>query len=41
MDLKLALEKLKQSNEFKNLNKNKDIYFSYALIMLENNNGGK
>ena len=41
MDLKLALEKLKQSNEFKNLNKNKDIYFSYALIMQENNESGQ
>jgi len=38
MDLKLALEKLKQSNEFKNLNKN--IYFSCALIMLENDKSG-
>ena len=41
MDLKLALEKLKQSKQFKDLNKkNKDIYFSYALIMLENNKSG-
>jgi len=40
MDLKLSLEKLNQSNEFKNSNKNKDIYFSYALIMLENNKSG-
>jgi len=38
MDLKLALKKLKQSKEFKDLNKkNNDIYFSYALIMLEDN----
>jgi len=40
MDLKLALEKLKQSKEFKDLSKNKDMYFSYALIMLENNKSG-
>jgi len=40
MDLKLALEKIKQNKEFKNLNKNKDIYFSYALIMLENDKSG-
>ena len=41
MDLKLALKKLKQSEEFKALNKKtKDIYFSYALIMLENNKKG-
>jgi len=38
MDLKPALKKLKQSREFKDLSKkNKDICFSYALIMLENN----
>jgi len=41
MDLKLALEKLKQSKQFKDLiKKNKNIYFSYALIMLENNKSG-
>jgi hypothetical protein len=33
MELKQALEKLKQSDEFKAVNK--DIYFSYALITVE------
>jgi len=38
MELKSALKKLEQSKEFKELNKkNKDICFSYALIMLEDN----
>jgi len=38
MDLKLALKKLKESDKFNNLsNKIKDIYFSYALIMDEDN----
>jgi hypothetical protein len=38
MELKQAFKKLKQSQEFKDLNeKTKDIYFSYALIMIENN----
>ena len=37
MELNQALEKLKQSTEFKNITeKSKDIYFSYAMIMLEN-----
>ena len=37
MELKQAIKKLEQSKEFKDLNeKNKDIYFSYALIMIEN-----
>jgi len=41
MDLKLALDKLKQSKQFKDLNKKtQDIYFSYALIMLENDKSG-
>ena len=36
MELKLALKKLKQSNEFENWNKkNPDVFFSYALKMLE------
>ena len=38
MELKQALEKLKQCKEFKDLKK--DIYFSYALIMLENDKRG-
>ena len=39
MELKQAIKKLEQSKEFKDLNeKNKDIYFSYALIMIENHN---
>ena len=38
MELKSAFKKLKESKEFKDLSKeNKDIYFSYALIMLEDN----
>jgi len=38
MDLKQALKKLKQSKEFKDLSKkNKDICFSYALMMVEGN----
>jgi len=41
MELIQALEKLKKSKKFIDLNKiTKDIYFSYALIMLENNNIG-
>jgi len=39
MELKQALDKLKQSKEFKDMNK--DIFFSYALIMQENNQTGK
>ncbi|MBU90431.1 hypothetical protein CMO94_02715 [Candidatus Woesearchaeota archaeon] len=38
MELKQALKRLKESKEFKDLsNKNKDIYFSYALIMFDGN----
>jgi hypothetical protein len=41
MELKSALKKLKESKQFKDLsNKNKDIYFSYALIILENDKSG-
>jgi len=37
MELKSALEKLQVSKEFKSWNiKNKDIYFSYALVMPNN-----
>jgi len=38
MDLHSALKKLKQSKQYKDMNK--DIYFSYALIMMENNKAG-
>ena len=39
MELNQALDKLKQSKEFKDMNK--DTFFSYALIMQENNQTGK
>lgn len=39
MELKQALDKLKQSKEFEDMNK--DTFFSYALIMQENNQTGK
>jgi len=41
MELNQAFEKLKKSKEFRDLNKKtQDIYFSYALIMLENDKSG-
>jgi hypothetical protein len=36
MDLKVSIEKLEQSPEYKRI-KSKGIFFSYALIMIENN----
>ena len=39
MELNQALDKLKQSKDFKDMNK--DTFFSYALIMQENNQTGK
>src|SRR3989338_9877502 len=38
MELKHALEKLNESKEYKDsIKENKDIFFSYALITIENN----